>query len=258
MTEDTQVLSTTETTLRLVEALKTAGGRTVPDLAEELDLAESTVYKHLYTLKKHSFVVQSGDHYRLSLRFLNLGGFARHSEPEYQVADTILQSMSEEDIPYWSVDFGIINNNRHLTVAFISDEFDAYPGQYYYLHTVSGGKAIMSELPERRIDDIIDQWGLPQLTEKTITSREELLEDLERTRERGYAVGDEEWLEGMRGVAKSIKYPTGEVLGAFAIAGPIYMLKDDVLTDEVPETLSKHVELFESRLEDAMLGASQK
>lgn len=253
MSEDSQVVATTETTLEVIEALKTEGGRTVGEIADELDLASSTVYKHLYTLKKHSFVVQNGNRYDLSLRFLNLGGFARHARPEYRVAREVLEEMSEADTPHWSVDFSVLNNNQLLTVAFVTEEFDAYPGQYYYLHTVSGGKAIMAELPDERIDEIIDQWGLPALTEHTVTTREDLTAHLEETRQRGYAIASSEWVEGMRGVAKTISYPTGEILGSFAIAGPTYMIEGDVLEHEIPEMLSNHVEKVETRLEERLL-----
>jgi DNA-binding IclR family transcriptional regulator len=256
MSEESQVVSTTETTLRVIEALKTEGGRTVEGIADELGLASSTVYKHLYTLKKHSFVVQTGNRYALSLRFLNLGGFARHTRPEYRIAREVLEEMSEADTPHWSVDFSVLNNNRQLTVAFVSEEFDAYPGEYYYLHTVSGGKAMMAELSGERIDEIVDQWGLPALTEHTVSTREELDASLEETRERGYAIASSEWIEGMRGVSKAISYPTGELLGSFAIAGPTYMIEGDVLEHEIPEILSSHVEKVETRLEEELLDSA--
>jgi DNA-binding IclR family transcriptional regulator len=73
---------------------------------------------------------------------------------------------------------------------------------------------------------IIDRWGMPALTNRTITDYEELLAELETVREQGYAVNDQEELEGLRAVAIAVNEPDGSVFGTLDISGPPYRLPD--------------------------------
>lgn len=59
------------------------------------------------------------------------------------------------------------------------------------------GKALLSTLPEARVRELYRGGALPRLTRHSLTSLKALLDDLRRTRERGYAVDDEETREGM-------------------------------------------------------------
>lgn len=54
------------------------------------------------------------------------------------------------------------------------------------------GKAVLSQLPREEVESIIDKWGLPMMTENTITDREALFEDLATAREQGYSINNEE------------------------------------------------------------------
>lgn len=51
-------------------------------------------------------------------------------------------------------------------------------GKYRPPHTMAAGKAILAFLPEERVEEIILQYGLPSLTENTITDKDELYKDL--------------------------------------------------------------------------------
>ena len=58
-------------------------------------------------------------------------------------------------------------------------------------------------------------------TAKTIVSPAKLREELEATRQRGYALDDEEFEEGIRAVSAPIRDMDGQVIAALSMPGPI-------------------------------------
>lgn len=59
-----------------------------------------------------------------------------------------------------------------------------------HLHRPAPGRAILAHLSDNGIQDIVDSYGLPSRTERTITDKEVLLEELAKVRQRGYAVSE--------------------------------------------------------------------
>lgn len=75
MSEAKYPIKATETTLTIIEELKSEDGGRVTELAESLDLAKSAVHNHLSTLMEHGYVIKEGNVYHLSLKFLEIGGY---------------------------------------------------------------------------------------------------------------------------------------------------------------------------------------
>ncbi|MCD8510786.1 MAG: IclR family transcriptional regulator, partial [Bacillus sp. (in: Bacteria)] len=93
-------------------------------------------------------------------------------------------------------------------------------GRSVYMHCTGVGKALLSGMSIEKVDEIINKVGLPKRTNNTITSREELLEAIELTKVRGYALDEVENEEGIASIAAPIRDYTGEVIAAVSIAGP--------------------------------------
>ncbi|MGQ3413845.1 IclR family transcriptional regulator [Natrinema sp. LN54] len=248
MTES-QLLMTTETSLAVIETIQELDGATPAELAAALELSESTVYKHLYTLAKHGYIASNGDEYRLGARFYHIGMYVRNRSKVYELAGKYVIELAEQSNE--ESDFGIEENGRIVTL-FDSVGSSAKPSSrlnnYEYMHTTAIGKAILARLPESRVDTIADRWGFPELTEETITSRSELDVELERIRERGYAINDQESIPGKRVAGVVAEGPNGAVIGGFTISGPSYRIEDTDLHQEFPDILQRVVADFESEL----------
>lgn len=65
-------------------------------------------------------------------------------------------------------------------------------GTCYPLHCAALGKAILSHLPVEKIDSLLGLGPYEQMTENTITDRQQLLVEREKVRKCGYAVDREE------------------------------------------------------------------
>jgi DNA-binding IclR family transcriptional regulator len=82
------------------------------------------------------------------------------------------------------------------------------------LHCTALGKAFLA------FGDTRDTGALDAFTGKTITRKSALEAEIAATRERGYAVDDEEYTQGIRCAASPIFAPSGRMVAAIGLSGP--------------------------------------
>lgn len=225
--------------LDIVEALWDADGAGVTELTERTQLPKSTVHVHLSTLREKGYVVQVDDEYRLSLRFLTFGEYVKRSEPLYDTAKGPIQDLADRT---GERVFCLTHQNGLATVLCIGEGDRSLSstitvGTDMYLHASASGKAMLSHFSDEQIDAVIDEWGLPAFTEDTITTRQALFDELERTRERGVAINTEEYRPGVHTIAAPILATDGVVHGAVSLAGPKRRLQSEWTEDELRDQL---------------------
>lgn len=93
-------------------------------------------------------------------------------------------------------------------------------GRRLPLYAGSAGKVFLAFLPPARRDQILDETRFEPLTPRTIVNRFELLTELEKIRQQGYAVSYGEWILDAAGVAAPIFDQHGEIAAALTISGP--------------------------------------
>ena len=71
---------------------------------------------------------------------------------------------------------------------------------------------------------ILARKGLQRFTSLSLSSPESLMRDLERTRERGFAIDDQERADGMRCVAAPIFNAHGEPVAGVSVSGPAFRM----------------------------------
>jgi DNA-binding IclR family transcriptional regulator len=232
-----KTVQATNNSVKILEAIWNNHGLRPTELAQELDLAKSTIHRHLVTLEKHHYLVNEGGTYYIGLKFLNLGLHAQKRKQSSIMAERWVRELSE--MINEEVDFVVEEHGRAIQVYNGYEDRDTVAqdrvGEFFYLHSTAAGKAILSELPQSRIDSIIERWGLPKETNNTIASVDELREELEDVRERGYAINDEESMTGLRAVACPILRPSGAVCGSLSVTGPTYRLSLETLHQELAD-----------------------
>ncbi len=247
-----RLLQSTTTSLNIVDILLELEGARVTEVASALDISKSSACNHLHTLQHAGFVVQDGDEYHPSLKFAYIGERAKRRDAAYEVAVTVTEQLSMET-PF-ETSFIIEENGlgRHLTSEVNQpgtyDRF-AFTGQQEYLHTIAAGKSILAALPQQSVERIIDRWGLPAKTDRTITKRDDLFEELADVRERGYAINRGENKDGIYVIAQSVRKLNGTVLGAISVGSPAYRIKETEFTARVNKLLDSYVTELEDRLD---------
>jgi DNA-binding IclR family transcriptional regulator len=240
-------IKSTETTFRVVEALRALDGAGVSELAEHLGLPRSTVHNYLSTLEQEEYVVNDGGSYEVGVRFLELGAYARNRRQIYAIAEPEVDRLADETGEL--ANFLVEEHGRgiYLQRARGADavRVEAHVGTRVSLHSTALGKAILAHLPESRVDGIVEAHGLEPATPRTVTDRDVLDDRLAEVRERGYALDDEERLEGLRCVAAPVLSTDDRVLGAVSVSGPSHRMRDDRFRDALPKRVLEAVNVIE-------------
>lgn len=233
-TRATSGVRSIERAFDLLEHLADAGGRlALTELAEVSGLPMPTIYRLMRTLVNRGYVRQEpSKRYALGPRLMHLGetagrllgSWAQPSLVELvdEVGETANMAVLEGDEVVYVAQVPSRHSMRMFTEV----------GRRVNLHCTGVGKALLAQLPEAEAREIIGRTGLPARTPHTITDPAVLLEELERIRQRGYALDDEEQEIGVRCVAVPLSgTPTP---AAISISGPQSRLPLNVIDDVLP------------------------
>lgn len=234
----------------IIEGLKDLDGAGVSETADYLGIPKTTAYDHLETLEELGFVVKDDGVYRVGARFLDLAGYARQQMKVFQVAKPEVQRLASQTGEHANL---MVEEHGKGIFLYKSKgdnavQLDTYAGHRVHLQTTALGKAILAYLPRDRIEAILDEHGMPQITQNTICSRQELIEELEATRDRGYATDHAERVEGMRCVAAPIRGEDQRVVGAISVSGPRNRMQGDRFREELPQKVLRAANVIEVNL----------
>ncbi|WP_306060322.1 IclR family transcriptional regulator [Natronococcus wangiae] len=234
----------------IIEAVQKLDEPTHTDLSNHLDLAKSTTHNYVDTLVESGYLVEDDGVYRLSLRFLDHGVHAKRTLPIARISPPILEQLAADtDEAVW-----LMVEERGYTVGLEKAmgeravQTAGRIGRHTRFHYHAPGKALLSQMPESRVEELIDQQGLPRKTAHTITDYETLREELEEVRDRGVAFDVGEAIQGIRSVAAPV-VSDGSLEGAIAVVGPENRLRDDYFRSELPNLVSGAANELELRLE---------
>ncbi|WP_049926818.1 IclR family transcriptional regulator [Halopiger goleimassiliensis] len=237
--QSTPPVQSTETTLDVIEALRSLEGGRVNEIAEYLEKSPSTVHRHLNTLLTHDYVTKEGDTYHLGMRVLTLAGVVQTRDPAYQLAKTKVDELAEETGEH--VQFLVEEHGKryyvHTGTGKQAVQTDSQLGKTGYLHCSAAGKSMLAKLPDAYVEEIIDYHGLPPITPHTITDENALYDELETVRETEIAFNFEESTEGLNAIGTAITDPSGSVIGGLSISGPAHRMKGERLESEMADLL---------------------
>jgi DNA-binding IclR family transcriptional regulator len=216
---------------RLLLALASGTPRLgVSEVAELVDIPKPTVYTMLRTLERHGLVVQEseGGKYALGPAVLQLGNaYLDGSELRARSASwaDLLARQSGEAV--W---VGVLSGQNVVVVHHALRPDDLVQilevGAAVPWHACALGHAIVANL-DGAAQSALLAGPARKLTGRTITEPGALKEALEKARQRGYAVEDQEATVGDAGLAAPVYDWSGRVVGALGVVGPAERLLDD-------------------------------
>ncbi len=239
-----------ETAFEIIEVLHDQQPARLTDIADSVGIANSTAHEHLSTLQDQEYVIERADGYYLGLKFLNHGKRAKeYYQQLIEVSQPALQQLVAETDE--AVNLVVEEYDRAVYIERLTGErgvpTNSWVGKRKSLHTLSAGKAILAHLSDERVTQILDSSGLPVATEQTITSRDQLLQELETIRERGVSFNDRESHEQIRAIGAPIVVD-GRPYGAVSVAGPAKRLTGEYFRDEISDLLLGAVNEIELKL----------
>ena len=212
--------------LNILEALAEGeeSAYTLTQLSRHLHLHISTVHRLLVNLVRHGFVEEASGSggYQLSFKVLRMGLQVLDRLDFRLVAQPLLRELNQQTKE--TVQLAILQETRAISIdKFGSPQpvgLDARLGGVMPLHCTGVGKILLAYQSENLLIQIAHTRGFARFTPHTITSLANLRKELEQIREQGYALDQEEAVEGLRCVAGPVFDHTGRVIAAFSVAGP--------------------------------------
>jgi IclR family acetate operon transcriptional repressor len=210
--------------LDLLEALASSEGEvSITSLANRTSLHVSTVHRLLATLLRRGYVRQNPEtsRYFTGAKLATLAeGQSRFNELRHR-ARPILRALTDQTRE---------TSNLVVLDDVVGVYIETVPsphvvrmfttlGNRVPLHATGAGKALLAWLAPDRRDPLVDRMELRAHTVRTIVERPALRRALEEIRERGYAIDDEEYDEGVRCVSVGVG-PIGAPLGAISVSAP--------------------------------------
>jgi len=192
---------------------------------KESGMPFSTVYRLLNTLSDAGYAEfdATTKHYRIGLTVFELSQKVSSARGYDGSVLPVLKTLSAATNE--SCLFSVRDGHETVTVHTVDGpEFrqTTDPGDRLALHVSSMGKAIMAALPEAEVRELVTEMQFESRTEHTIVEPNRLLEQIVAGRSDGYVYQREEVDLGMNAIARAVVGPTGAVLGAVAIAAPLF------------------------------------
>lgn len=197
---------------------------TLQEISHQLKLNKNAVFRILYTLGEHGYVLKEEQRYELGPKVLDLSNAKLRHTDLLSVARPLLESLRNELGE--TVNLGVLDQGQ---IRYIGVWESHHPfrlaervGARDYVHSTALGKAHLAYLPANEVRQILRKHGMPQQTEYTITSLSALKPELEATRSRGYALdGQESLLAGFCLAVPILNGDGSRPLAAISVSGPM-------------------------------------
>lgn len=217
-------------------------GLTNSEISRKLGIPKSSASYILRTLERRGYLRRDEEsgRYRLGLKILSLGGDA---QANLDIADVALPFMRalEEKI-HMTVHLAVLDQGEAVYIEKVEApgffKVNTWIGRRMFLHSTSVGKCLLAWLPKQEVETIAKQQGLKKRTPKTITTLTRLLADLERVKEEGYAIDDEENSLGARCLGAPVFDVAGNVAAALGASGTLTQV-DEVSMPRLAEAVKE-------------------
>lgn len=196
------------------------------EMSTTLKLHKSTAHRLMMVLEQHRLVDKNPDtgRYRLGLKLFEFGSKAfgaidlrRHAKP---YLDRLQRELGE------TVFFCLLDDGQVFYIEKIESQQSVRTactvGSRAPAYCTAVGKAMLAELPDAEVSEIVKRWGLKAFTPNTITTASGLRAELKAIRERGYAIDNEEKEPGLRCISAPVRGDSGKLLAALSVSGPAF------------------------------------
>ena len=205
-------------------------GMSTSDLSRRIRVPKSSTSYLLRTLVTRGYVSRDAEtgHHTLGIRLLSLGGQAMQGLELRDIAMPHLRHVVERT--HLDTHLAILDHGDAVYVERIESpgfiKMATWIGRRMVPHVTGVGKALICCHDRAAVEEIIAIHPLKPITRNTITTLPRLMAELEKTRQRGYAIDDEHEAR-VRCLAAPVFAATGEVVAAIGVSGTVGQISDD-------------------------------
>ena len=219
--------------VRILEVISECNeGYKLKDISERMGLQNTTVHNILSTLCQLGLAKQTGTGYCLGPKTLQLGSRYLDSLSLYESAYPLVKDL----VTTFNESFFIVSLNGHEFTFLIKIDCThnvkttRVGADKSASHATAVGKVLLSSFSGSELDEFIKENILFEpFTKNTITTREELIRELDEIREVGYALDREETEAGLYCVAAPIYDHHRHIIASLGVSMPIQRFSADLL-----------------------------
>jgi IclR family KDG regulon transcriptional repressor len=216
--------------LELMSELKRPFG--FNEMVKTLGLNKSTVFNILHTLNDLDVIEKGPDgRFRLGPRLFILGNAAAEGSELIRMVHPYLETINDEF--KLSSFFGILSD-RHVIIMDKADrahtiKISSEIGMKIPVFAGVAGKALLSQLSEKAIDDILSQNTPKRYTSRTIIDKAAYRKEIVSVKKTGIAYDMEEYIEGLIAVAAPLDTCRPDLQAAIWAVGLKQEFRRDVM-----------------------------
>jgi IclR family acetate operon transcriptional repressor len=210
----------------LDELSKHDDGLTLTQLAALVALPRSTAHRLLTTMESLRYVEfeQATNLWRVGIQAFTVGSAFAQTRDLARLGRPIMHSLMMDARETVKLAIPDAQGLHYVTQVEATDPraLITRPGQHWEMHTTAAGKAMLAYWSEGRLDQFFRGAGaLVSRTAASITESDRLLDNLKLARGSGFAIDDEETMNGMRCIAAPVLGRDGLARASLSISGPI-------------------------------------
>ena len=240
-----------ERALAILEAVaQESDGLSNAEISRKLQIPKSSASYILRTLETQGYLNRLSEtgKYRVGLKVLSLSRGALSGIDVREVALPIMRHLMEKT--NLTCHLAILDGPDAVYIEKVEPQgfirMDTWVGRRMRVHATSVGKALVAHIPQERLEKILAERSMEKRTSKTITTLPRLLKDLEKVRQQGYAVDDEENNMGARCVGAPVFNQDGAIEASIGLSGT---------TNQVnPETMPRILEALKDAARHISMG----
>lgn len=216
------------TNLRAMLILEAIGTHSEPLSAAEIGravgLPKQTVHRLCNTLTEEGFLIRTPDGGLVPGRRLRLMcAGALHASGTHIARHQILQSLAVETGE--TVNFVVPEQQGMSYKDRVETDWPfrvQLPiGSHVPFHCTASGKTYLASLRRARREQMVKALTLKPLTPNTFADPANLMQELSRIARQGFALDNEEFIEGMAAIAVPVKDDQGRYMASLGVHGPV-------------------------------------
>jgi IclR family KDG regulon transcriptional repressor len=221
--------------LDVIDVIAETGSAGVRRLASISGYPLATTHRIVSTLAKRGYLKQDPvtKTYALSMRFVELGNRAQQQFNLTSIARPHLERLKR--VTGESANLAVLDGQEAVYLDQVRSDhmlqLFTRLGAKVPLYSTGVGKVMLSDWPDREVDEYLARTPLKGFTRHTCTNAEEIRTELKKIRKQGFSVDNEEMEEGVRCVAALICDHQRRCVGAVSLSGAAMR----VTTERLPE-----------------------
>lgn len=204
----------------------------ISDLSNALGYHKSTVFNMVHTLVDVGMLESDGrGKFRLGPKLYALGKAAGGGSELVSTIRPYLEKIGETT--RLSVFLGIRSGNKAIIMDKVDSPTDikvsSETGMAIPLLAGAGGKVLLSQLPDKDLDTLLSENKLFKFTSASCINKKKYKDMIRRAQREGFALDDEEYIEGVRAVAVPLHLHRENLQTALWVVGLKSQIKDDAV-----------------------------